>query len=557
MPQSKIFNIMQYEVHPVTGEPLLNEAQIKKALEHKTIGRWAYACHDKDVYSEVDESMDKTGRVKAGDPKPRHWHVCIELKTNRMEVGTIAKWFGIKDNYVNIAKGAGAFLDIVQYLTHEEEAQQQVGKRLYDDDEVFSNFDFRAALDKRAANRAVYGKDLTPKEQWRHDVRYKGKTLLECQKEDPNRYIEDSKRLKELRMEYLAQLPPPSSRFNFYVQGRGGVGKGLMSRALARNLFPDMVDDSEIFFEVGAPGVAFEGYDGQPVIIWNDRRHSTLLKELKGRENVFNVFDTHPTRQKQNVKFGSVALCNVFNIVNSVETYTEFLDGFVARHKNDNGEWETEEDKGQSYRRFPFIIPIYEDDFSFLINKGFMEGTANFTEYLEYNHIRGNLQKIADACRNNERLARALESQTLAPVIDKVLAIQSSHAQTTEMTAEQEAAIMAQFANFGTIGLPTPKKKELPAQPVNVANGYVYDQSLNLLPGETWEEFTDKLQRVAANGSSALMGFLIGRGNRLGTVEEFGIEGAPVDISAEELELMKKNVEIKIVDGDEVGSMPF
>ena len=77
------------------------------------------------------------------------------------------------------------------------------------------------------------------------------------------------------------------------------------------------------------------------------------------------------------------------------------------------------------------------------------------------------------------------------------------------------------------------------------------------MPGETWEEFTDKLQRVAANGSSALMGFLIGRGNRLGTVEEFGIEGAPVDISAEELELMKKNVEIKIVDGDEVGSMPF
>lgn len=456
MAVSRIFNIMQYERHPITGEVLMTEKQIKAGLDHKTIKRWAYACHDKDVYSEVDEANDKDGRIKAGDVKPRHWHICIELGTNRLEIGTIAKWFGVPENFVEIAKGAGAFLDIVQYLTHERDEQQALGKRLYPDEEIFSNFDFRALLDKRAENRALYGKDLTQKEQWRYDVRYKGKTLLQCQREDPHAYIEDSKRLKELRLEYLAQLDPPHTRFNFYVQGRGGVGKGLMSRALARNLFPNMTSDSEIFFEVGAPGAAFEGYDGQPVIIWNDRRHGTLLKELKGRENVFNVFDTHPTRQKQNIKFGSIALCNLFNIVNSIEPYEEFLDGFVARRKNENGDWEEEEDKGQSYRRFPFIIPIHEDDFDFLLNRGFMEGSDKFTEFLQYGHVRGNMQRIAERCKKNERLARALESQTLAPVIDKVLEIQSNFEDEQAMTEEQEKAIMSEMAHFGSLIAPVP-----------------------------------------------------------------------------------------------------
>lgn len=34
--KSRTFNIMQYENHPETGEPLLNEETIKKALEHKS-----------------------------------------------------------------------------------------------------------------------------------------------------------------------------------------------------------------------------------------------------------------------------------------------------------------------------------------------------------------------------------------------------------------------------------------------------------------------------------------------------------------------------------------
>ncbi len=492
--KSRVFNVMQYENHPKTGEPLLNEEKIKDALAHRTIKRWAYICHDADVYSALDEEQDPE-HVK-GMTKPRHWHICIEMGSNQVEIGVIAKWLGIADNYINIAKGAGAFLDIVQYLTHEDEKQQGLGKRLYDDDQVCSNFNFRAELDKRAENKLKYGKDLDAREQQRYEVLYKGKSLLQCQADDKVLYMEDYKELKRLRMEYLSQLPPPPMRINFYVQGRGGVGKGLMCRALARSLCPDMTDDSEIFFEVGAPGAAFEGYDGQPVIIWNDRRHGTLLKELKGRENVFNVFDTHPTRQKQNIKFGSVALCNKINIVNSVEPYNEFLDGFVAKHKNENGEWEQEEDKGQSYRRFPFIMPLREEDFDLMLNKGFMEGTSNFLEYEEYKNIRGNMQRIAERCRGNERLLQKLNAQVLLPVIDKYNEVEERFSHNTSMTEDEEQAILAEFADYG---------KTLPALPDNfiIYKGKIYPLNGRQLTIEEVEDLSEEEIRAASNVSIA------------------------------------------------------
>jgi hypothetical protein len=446
--KSRVFNIMQYEFHPETGEPLLNEETIKDAVAHRTIKRWAYVAHDRDVYSALDEEQNPE-HIK-GQTKPKHWHIALEMGSNQAEIGTIAKWFGIPENFVDIAKGKGAFLDIVQYLTHEGEKQQELGKRLYEDEEIKANFDFRKELDKRIENRLKYGKDLDGKEQQRYDVLYNGKSLLQCQKDDRVLYMEDYKELKKLRMEYLSQLPPPPMRINFYVQGRGGLGKGLMCRALARSLCPDMVDDSEIFFEVGAPGAAFEGYDGQPVIIWNDRRHGTLLKELKGRENVFNVFDTHPTRQKQNIKFGSVALVNKINIVNSVEPYDEFLDGFVAKHKNENGEWEQEEDKGQSYRRFPFIMPLREEDFDLMLNKGFMEGTNNFTEYEIYGNIRGNMQRLAERCGQNEKLLREMNDRVLLPVVEVYDKVEKQFSNGSEMTEEEEDAIRAEFADYGT-----------------------------------------------------------------------------------------------------------
>lgn len=444
--KARIFNVMQYEKHPETGETLLTEEKIKDCLAHRTIKRWAYVRHDEDVYSALDEEQNPNH--KKGDKKPPHWHIVIEMGSNQVEIGVIAKWLGIPDNFINVAKGQGAFLDCVQYLTHEDDKQQGLGKRLYADNRVKSNFDFRKELDQRAERRAKYGKDLNEKELIRRRVRQEGLTLRQLCEENPLAYENDYSTLDKFRQKYIAQFAPmPKTRINYYVCGRGGVGKGLICRALARSLYPNVKDDEDIFFEVGAKGAAFEGYDGQPVIIWNDRRAYDLLLELNGRGNVFNVFDTHPTRQKQNVKYGSTILCNEVNIVNSVQPYEEFLDGLAGEYTDKGGNTQEVEDKGQSYRRFPFIIPLHENDFDLLMNKGFYMGTREYEQYIEYKHIKGNMQKIAEACGSNEQLAKELQSKAVRGIVKKHKKVLEK----MEHETPDENAVREMFKDVGTI----------------------------------------------------------------------------------------------------------
>ena len=416
--QARIFNIMQYERHPESGEVLLLEDKIKEALQHKTITRYAYVMHDKDVYSAHDEEQNENH--KKGLPKPRHWHIVLEFKNNAIEIGVVAKWFGIAENFVDVAKGRGAFLDCAQYLTHEDSKQQKLGKHRYEDSEIHANFDFRSELIKRAEQRMKYGKELSDKDELRNRVLFQGLTIRQLIAENPIAYQQDYATLDKFRLKYISERAPmPKTRMNYYVCGRGGVGKGLICKAIARSLYPNLKDDEDIYFEVGAKGAPFEGYDGQPVIIWNDRRAYDLLQELNGRGNVFNVFDTHPTRSRQNVKYSSVTLCNSVNIVNSVQDYKEFLDGLAGEYTSKGGEVQTAEDKGQSYRRFPFLLPLHEEDFDLLMNKGFYEGTREYEQYYEYKNIRGNMQRIAELCAGNEELARQLEAKTVGIVASK------------------------------------------------------------------------------------------------------------------------------------------
>lgn len=418
--RSRIFNVMQYEKHPETGEVLLTEEKIRVALlSHRSIKRWAYICHDKDVYSALDEEQNP--EHVAGTVKPPHWHIALECPTNAIEIGVIAKWFGIADNFVETAKGAGAFLDCVEYLTHEHNKQQMLGKRLYADEEVKANFEFREELDKRAENKAKYGRDLNLKERLRMEVLLKGMTLRQLIDKYPYEYQQDFAYLERCRIRYISKIAPmPQRRINYYIEGSGGIGKGLISRALARALIDrdNVMKDDEIFFEVGADRTSFEGYDGQPVLIWNDCRATTLLTKLDGRENVFNVFDPYPADIQQNIKYGSIRLNNEINIVNSVESWKEFLDALAGEYRR-NGKTQKAEDKSQSYRRFPFFLVLHEEDYDLGMNKGVFDGTREYTQYMMYQGMRANMRRIADRCGNNHVLYDMKSNAGVQPVVEK------------------------------------------------------------------------------------------------------------------------------------------
>lgn len=435
MPKARIFNIMQYERHPETDEPLLDEVTIVEALAHRSIKRWAYIMHDKDVYSASDE--EDNPEHAQGEVKPRHWHIVLQCQ-GAIEIGVIARWFGIAENFIDIPKGRanGKFTDCIEYLTHETEKQQRLGKYRYPDAEVKANFDFRDLIVQKYENMVKYGADLNVDEQIMYDVMYNGMTLREAEKKDRLIYMRNLDKLCKYRLEYIKSMAPPSHRINYYLYGKGGVGKDLMSRALARALFPQYEDDEDIFFVVGSGNVTFEGYDGQPVLIWSDRRAGGLIKALGGRENLFNVFETHPTKQRQNIKYGSINLCNVINIVNGQESYSDFLDGIAGEYQDRDGNIHEAEDKNQGYRRFPFIIPLHDTDFDLMINKGYVDNDRElFQEYYQYMGIIGNMQKIVMACGGENDLSRRVSSKVIKPIVDKHTEIVSSQAREVDESA--------------------------------------------------------------------------------------------------------------------------
>lgn len=463
----RVFRFAQFEVNPDTGASLnFSEVSIIQGLAHKVIKRWAYIKHDKDVYTKEEEEESRTGlqripKHRAGDPKGEHWHVVIELPGNAMEPAKIAKWFGVPENMVNGVKGRGGFLDYVEYLVHETEKAREEGKYHYSDDAVKANFPWREELTKQTTLKTKYGRMLDTKERFRYEVLMMGKTLLNCKLEDPLNYAADMATLKRLRLEYLVTQKPPKLRMNFYVCGdgrdgkddkklaRGGVGKGMMTRTLALSLYPEIEHEDEIYFRVGGKGVAFDGYDGQPVIIWNDRRSYDLVEELGGRGAVFDVFDTHPdtVAARRNIKYGSVVLTHAVNIVDGIEGYEIFLGGLVGDYTDRGGIRHTVEDKTQSYRRFPFIIPVHEKDFDMLINKGFMADRQDLCDQYEaYKTVRGNMQMIAAICGANERMARAIQSKMVAPITAKCREICAAK----ERQQMDDDALLIKFADVGT-----------------------------------------------------------------------------------------------------------
>lgn len=122
MVMPKVFNIMQYCKHPITGEVLITEEQIESLFNRKTIKLLAYILHDEEDFDEEDEENDlnrckkeyeklseeekketsleeyvkKNHWKKAGDKKPPHFHIVFRTDRNT-DLETVADWLGIPE----------------------------------------------------------------------------------------------------------------------------------------------------------------------------------------------------------------------------------------------------------------------------------------------------------------------------------------------------------------------------------------------------------------------------------------------------------------------------
>lgn len=392
--KARVMNIMQYE-------EFLSEDKIKAVLlTRKMIKEYAYIKHDKDII------------LKTGEMKKPHFHIVLRFK-DAAPVNAVASWFGIPFNFVDVVKGPTAFADCVEYLTHEDQKQQELGKYLYPDNEVNSNFNFRKLIDENSEKKLLKGIKGNKRLELRKKVMLQGLSIFNLRKTDEDAFIADYRALNDCRREYIKNYSElPKSRINFYITGGSGTGKSLSSRALAKTLIDpnNTMDDREVFFTTGQSGSLFQGYDGQPVIIWDDLRAFDLLNNFgKNVGAIFNLFDVIPSSSEQNVKFSSVKLINSINIVNSIEPFKQFCDTICYK----NGlSGKVEHDK-QIYRRFPFFIELSASQkYDFFVNSQFFdENEPNYKAYIEHKNMGIGLLKITNAYKDDENKKRELTNK--------------------------------------------------------------------------------------------------------------------------------------------------
>lgn len=474
-PGGRVFMITQNLEHPATGQTLITTEQVEKAVVKKGVKRYAWILHDKDVYTAAE--VAKNPALVQGSPKAPHVHVVIQ-RSSFASIAQVARAFGVPPQCVE-SKPPSSFLDLVEYLTHENPKQQQAGKHLYDDSEVYASkgWDWRSDLEEHKEKRLEKGLSKSLKRRKKEaalNITLGKWDLEDVYSNDPELWSMDGvmKHLKALRADWLTRQTPPGQVLNIYICGDGGSGKDVMASVLARCFNPGA---KRPYFSLGGANVSFEHYDGEEVIIWEDFRAYQMLEACRqDRGLLFRILGPYRDVYKKlivNIKGSDTQLLNRVNIITGPDPYDVFLDGLAGEYKaysKESGQvyQRKSENKAQSYRRFPLIIPMSEGEFSIYLNKGFLEGTREYFEYEKYEHFRqdlGLLKRRCEQIRDRDRAAEielTVGKQTAAPILEQYPRL------TGELWESVEPdAVLAEFSSAGQpIVDPEPTPEEIEAR---------------------------------------------------------------------------------------------
>ena len=226
--------------------------------------------------------------------------------------------------------------------------------------------------------------------------------LDDAYQKDKILFNEQENLFKRARKNYLARKPIPAVRSNYYITGNGGAGKSVAAKAMARSLFPNLPDE-KIFFTIGDGKVAFDRYDGQPVIIWDDWRAEDLLS-MFDRGTVWKIFAINPEKISLSVKYGETSLINTVNIITSVQPFQDFIDGLAGEYVDSHKTRHKKEDKTQGYRRFPVFIEVSKQSLEIYISQALSDG--EYKEYERAMSVEASMIEVRKKQQQNEKLEK-------------------------------------------------------------------------------------------------------------------------------------------------------
>lgn len=425
----RCFFITQNATYLGTDLVLMTPEQIVAAVAKKGMTRWASILHDKDRYS-VEEAA-KIPSAVAGAPKADHFHIAVERKSFA-SLGVIARAFKVPPSAVEL-KPQGAFLDLVEYLTHEHPNQVAKGKHVYADDEVQASFDWRPELDDHKLARSFKaGQRANAKklDALMLSVMHGQLTLRQVRELHPVEYGRNLDNFKRWRADFMLSQEPPRMRINHYIGGKlgevdlGRTGKTQLARLMARALYPHL-DAAECYFEATDKRAPLQKYQGQPVIIWDDYGPVDLIESLGGRTGVWKVFDDHPGVDDVRILYGTTRLVHEVNIITRVTPYRAYLDDLAGDYTDRFGTEHHAEDARQAYGRFPFVHEVTADEIGVYVNKGFITDTREFYEFQKLATMRANMMQISahltsiESDEDREIARIEIGDRLLAPLLDQ------------------------------------------------------------------------------------------------------------------------------------------
>ena len=290
-------------------------------------------------------------RFTLGAPKPAHIHITMILNQNR-RVDDVAAWFdGVaqalpallhpyKDN---IKKSGDRKKNALLYLVHRNAPH----KAAYRSDEVVASFDYQTQLEKILELAEAHAKyQVTPDEvndfiNLISEGKYTVRDFID--RYTYAIYARNQRNLDSAEKERITyHSVTPDYRmvgyFDSSMDERARIGKTTGCYAMAleiakkvygapADVFTDissMKRPNPYVFTVGVQTL-FNGYSGQPIVIFDDFRAGDLKGAFKSRAAVKNFLDPYPASQRFDVKFNTVMPVAKYVFISGIDPFRTFI----------------------------------------------------------------------------------------------------------------------------------------------------------------------------------------------------------------------------------------
>ena len=312
--------------------------------------------HDRDV--DLEKNVLK---------KP-HYHVLLKLtqdgsnNNKNITVSVAAKKLQVQKNMIEILE-CPYFGYHVKYLIHKQPKFQERGQYNPEEIQVVRNRTGKSIEDYLTDNKEIkknlnyYIEEIVNNRMTLEDVFEEDQTLY-CKK------LQILERAEAKRVESII----PETRVCYYITGTSGQWKTTLTKLLSKGLFLKDVEKHRIIdnknlhklmYFTGSKNVAFDKYNHQKVMVFDDVRNATI-KDIGGVEETFKLFNNQPNSEAFNKKFGNVVINSEVIFLTNVQDIHTFVSNVM---KN-----EPLQIRNQLYRRLPVIIEVKRNQIVFKVS---------------------------------------------------------------------------------------------------------------------------------------------------------------------------------------------